>query len=70
MVALAVVHMVEDMVGVVVDMVVEEVEDATRQWMSTLPSLEELPSLTMVGVTTAGDNILSVLAPNLSRRSV
>ena len=30
-VALAVVHMVEDLVGVVVDVVVEEVEDATRQ---------------------------------------
>ena len=44
MVALAVVHMVEDMVGVVVDMVVEE-------------------------VTAAGDNILSVLTPNLSRRA-
>ena len=68
-VALEVAHMVEDVVGVVVDVVVEEVEDATRQWVSTLPSLAELPNLAMVGVTAAGEHILSVLAPNLSRRT-
>ena len=68
-VALAVAHMVEDVVGVVVDVVVEGVEEATRQWVSTLPSLAELPSLAMVGVTAAGDHILSALAPSLYRRT-